>query len=53
MVDRNLIGYSIGKFLAGVTLIDVGYILAKKYIQKPIAKNFPEKKIKNHVHNIL
>jgi hypothetical protein len=46
MVNRNSIGYSIGRFVGRVTLIVLGYlgyIIGKKYGQKPIDKSFPEK----------
>lgn len=44
MVDRNSMAYSVGKFVGRVTLLVLGYIIGKKYGQKPIDKSFPEKK---------
>ena len=45
MVNRDSLGYKVGRFLGRVTLIVIRYIIRKKYSQKPIDQGFPEKKL--------
>ena len=43
MIDRNSWGYAIGKFLGKATILMVGFLLGKKYTQRPIDKGYPKK----------
>jgi len=42
MVNRNSWAYIAGKAVAKTAILLVGFILGKKYTQKPIDKGFPK-----------
>jgi len=42
MIDRNSWGYDTGKFLLKISILVVGYIIGKKYTQRPIDKWYPK-----------
>ena len=43
MIDRNSWGYATGRLLAKATLLIIGFLIGKKYTQRPIDKGYPEK----------
>jgi hypothetical protein len=42
MVNRNSWGYTAGKALAKVTILVIGFLIGKKYTQRPIDKGYPK-----------
>lgn len=42
MIDRNSWGYAIGKFLGKATILIIGFVIGKKYTQRPINKGYPK-----------
>lgn len=44
MVNRQSPAYAVGRFVGKVILIGLGYVLGKKWGQKPLHKGFPKKK---------
>jgi hypothetical protein len=44
MSNRNSFGYAVGKFLGRIAVLGLGYILGKKWGQKPIDKGYPKRK---------
>ena len=45
MRNRDSLGYAVGKFLGRMAILGLGYILEKKWGQRPIDKGYPKKKI--------
>jgi len=44
MVNRDSLTYKVGRGISRIILIELGYILEKRYCKRPIDKVFPEKK---------
>lgn len=44
MINRESTAYRIGRFCGKLVLIGLGYLIGKRWTQRPINKGFPEKK---------
>ena len=44
VINRNSWGYTAGRVAAKVTLLFLGFLIGKKYTQRPLHRGYPPKK---------